>query len=449
MKVQFTSLLLTLATLSLFAQEQLVIDKVVAKVGTETILLSDVEAQYAFAKSQPGEQPENLKCEILQAVVGQKLVVHHARLDSVIVSPEEIETSLKFKIDGVLSQMNGSQELFKEYYGMTVNEMKDNLREDLEQQMLAERMQSQIINNVVITPKEVKAFFNEIPKDSIPYLNAEVELAELVVKPLVNSEERSKALQQAVSIRKEILNNGADFAEMAKKYSDDPGSGRNGGDLGFAERGFFVQEFEAAAYALDEMEISDPIESDFGFHLIQLLERRGNKINVRHILITPEITEEDKILARENLVKLRERIINDSLDFATTVKKHSLEELPSYSNNGMMIKPNTRSTIFETSELPYEIYIAIDDKEVNDITEPLELSLPNGETYYRILKLMSKSKPHKASLETDYTKIQRFAKESKKSEYFAKWLEDKLANTFIKIDANYLSCPDLNDMING
>ena len=447
MKRYLFLLILIVAHLSTTAQEELIIDKVIAKVGTETILLSDVEAQFAFAKSQAGTETEDLKCEILQAIVGQKLVVHHARIDSVIVGPEEIEASLEFKINDVLRQMNGNTELFEEYYGMTVEQMKDNLREDLEHQMLAERMQGQILNEVVITPKEVKQFFNEIPQDSVPYLNAEVELAEIVFKPEVNSKERTKALQEIVTLRKRIVEDGEDFAELALSYSDDPGSGRKGGDLGFAERGSYVQEFEAAAYNLDKGEISDPIESQYGFHIIQMLERRGNKIHVRHILISPEITEADRELTKNKLDELRNKIINDSLDFSKSVKEHSLEEFPSYANNGMMQNPNSGKTFFETAELPTEVYFAIEDLEVGGITPALELPLPNGETYYRIIKLVSLIKPHKASLNQDYTKIQRFAKESKKSEYFANWLEGKLKNTFIQIDQNYLSCPDLDDLI--
>lgn len=447
MKFYLLILVLIVSTNFSFAQEKLVIDKVVAKVGTETILLSDVEAQYAFAKDQAGSESEDLKCEILQAIVGQKLVVHHARIDSVIVSPEEIEASLEFKISDVLRQMNGNTELFEEYYGMTVEEMKDNLREDLEHQMLAERMQGQILNEVAITPREVKEFFNQIPVDSVPYLNAEVELAEIVFKPVVNNEERTKALQEIVSIRKRIVEGGEDFAELAMSYSDDPGSGRKGGDLGFAERGSYMQEFEAAAYGLDKGEISDPVETKYGFHIIQMIERRGNKIHTRHILISPEFVQADKDLAKSNLDSLRNTIINDSLDFTLAVKENSLEEMPSFSNNGMMQNPNTGKTFFETAELPSDVYFAIEDLKVGEMTPVLELPIPTGETYYRVIKLVSMTKPHKASLKQDYTKIQRFAKESKKSEYFANWLEDKLVNTFIQIDQNYLTCPDLNDLI--
>lgn len=448
MKFYLIILSLILSALTLSAQD-LVIDKVVAKVGTETILLSDVEAQFAYAQERAGGETDDLKCEILQAIVGQKLVVHHARIDSVFVGPDEIEASLEFKINDVLRQMNGNTEVFEEYYGITVEEMKDNLREDLEHQMLAERMQGQILNEVVITPKEVKEFFHAIPVDSVPFLNAEVELAEIIFKPKVNDEQRTKALQEIVSLRKRIIDDGEDFAELAVSYSADPGSGRKGGDLGFAERGSYVQEFEAAAYSLDKGEISDPIETQFGFHIIQMLERRGNKIHVRHILISPQIVEDDKILSKTNLDKLRTEIVNDSIDFTSAVQEHSLKEMPSYSNNGMLQNPNTGKTYFETAELPSDVYFAIEDLELGEVTQVLELPLPSGETYYRIIKLVSLTKPHKASLEQDYTKIQRFAKESKKSEYFAGWLEDKLSSTFIQIDQNYLTCPDLDELIKG
>jgi len=445
MKNTYLFILLCLA-FNLNAQE-LVIDKVIAKVGTESILLSDVEDQYAYAKSQGGDVPD-LKCEILQAIVGQKLVIHHARLDSIEVGAGEIEASLEFKMSDVLRQMNGDEALFKEYYGMSVNEMKDNLREDLEHQMLAERMQGQIINSVAITPKEVKEFFYEIPKDSVPYLNAEVELSEIVFKPQVNEEERTKALQKIVSIRKQIVDEGEDFAELAMKYSADPGSGRKGGDLGFAVRGSYVQEFEAAAYGLDKGELSDPVETQFGFHIIELIDRRGNKIHVRHILISPEITEADKELAKTKLLELKEKIAADEIDFAKAVKDHSLEEIPSYNNNGVMQNPNTGKTSFETAELPADVYFAIEDMEVNDISDPMAYPVPTGETYYRLIKLISKTKPHLASLEQDYTKIQRFAKESKKNEYFAQWLDEKIKSTFIQIDGKYLDCPDLTDLMN-
>ncbi len=443
-----TLIIAFLMCLGLQAQEQMLIDKVIAKVGTETILLSDVEGQYSYALEQGGPEDPNIKCNILQAIIGQKLVVHHAKLDSVEVSPDEIEASLDFRIDQVLRQMGGDETLFQEYYGMTVLDMRGKLREDLNQQMLAERMQGQILNSVNITPKEVKQFFNSIPSDSIPFLSAEVELSEVVVKPLVNEEENAKALKKILDIRKRIIEGGEDFAELARTFSDDKGSGAQGGNLGFAGRGTFVPEFEATAYTLTKDEISEPIETEFGFHILQLLERRGNKVNIRHILVRPEITEADLQLARTKLDTVRAQIERGKITFENAVKLHSEESLPSYSNNGMIQNPQTGKTSFETAQLPSEIYFAIEDLVPGDITEPLEYPLPTGETYYRIIKVRDLTNPHKASLEEDYAKIQRFAKESKKNEYFSTWLEEKFASTFIAIEPGYLSCPELDMRMN-
>lgn len=442
------TLTLLMMCASLLPAQEMLIDKVIARVGTETILLSDIESQYGYALSQSADVDPGVKCQILQSIIGQKLVVHHARLDSVEIAPDELEANLDFRIDQVLRQMGGDESFFQEYYGMTVPEMRGNLKDDLEQQLLAERMQGQILNEVTITPKEVKEFFNSIPVDSIPFLSAEVELSEIVIKPKVNDDERSKALNKIIELRNRILEGGEDFAELAQVYSDDPGSGSQGGNLGFAERGTFVPEFEAAAYALDKMEISEPVETEFGFHILQLLERRGNKINIRHILVKPEITDADLELAISKLDSVKTRIENEEVTFKQAVKLYSDEKLPSYSNNGMIQNPQTGKTFFETGQLPTDIYFAIEDLGAGELTDPLEYPLPSGETYYRIIKLRDITNPHKASLEEDYAKIQRFAKESKKNVYFAEWLDDKFHSTYISIEKGYLDCPDLDDILN-
>lgn len=456
MKNYIQLLLLGIASLTLNALQaqdslanRFLLDKVIAKVGTETILLSDVENQYSYAQEQSGGTAEpTIKCDIMQSIIGQKLVVHHAKLDSVEISEQEIEASLDFRIDQVLRQMNGDESFFQEYYGITIEEMRDNLRDDLTQQMLAERMQNKILSEVMITPKEVKAFYLSIPTDSIPYLNAEVQLSEIVVRPKVNEDERTKALKTILDVRKRIVEDGEDFGQLAGKYSDDPGSGAQGGNLGFAERGTFVPEFEATAYSLDKGEISEPIETEFGFHILQLIERRGNKINIRHILVKPEITEADNEIAQVKLDTIKAKLDRGDITFEQAVKKYSHEKTPSYNNNGMIQNPATGKTSFETAQLPSEIYFAIEEMEVGEISEPLSYPLPTGETYFRIINLRERSNPHKASLATDYTKIQRYAKESKKNEYFASWLEEKFTSTFIQIEQGYLSCPDLDNLLN-
>ena len=431
------------------AQERLLIDRAIAKVGTETILLSDVESQYSYSTEQAGFADPDMKCNIIRSLIGQKLIVHHAKLDSVEVSDEEIESNLDFRIDQVLRQMNGDEAFFEEYYGMKVPEMRANLKEDLTQQMLAERMQMSILNEVNITPKEVKEFYHSIPKDSLPYLNAEVKMMEIVAKPEVNEEERTKSLKKILNLRKQIIDKEATFEELAKIHSDDPGSGAQGGNLGYAERGTFVPEFEAAAYSLEKREISEPIETEFGFHIIQLLDRRGNKINLRHILVKPEITENDNLLAIEKLDTIKAQLERGKITFSQAVKDHSYDKVASYHNNGLVQNPQTGKTTFETAELSYDIYIALEELEVGQITEPLEYPYPTGETFYRIVKLISKTKPHIANLDEDYSKIQRYAKESKKNEYFTNWIDEKFRSTFIKVEEGYLNCPDLDNLING
>ena len=429
-----------------FAQEPMLIDRVIAKVGNETILLSDIESQYGFNVEQNGFADPSLKCGIMQSLIGQKLIVHHAKLDSVIVGEDEIESNLDFRISQVLRQMNGDEQFFEQYYGMTVATMRNNLRDDLRQQLLAERMQQTLLSEVTITPREVKEFFYSIPSDSLPYLNAEVELAEIVINPKVNQEENGKALKKIIEIRERIIG-GSDFGEEAKIYSDDPGSGAQGGNLGFAERGTFVPEFEATAYSLKKGEISDPVETEFGYHILELLERRGNKINLRHILVKPAITEADREKAKSLLDSVRTEIINENITFTAALKKYSYDKLPSYNNNGMIQNPNTGKTVFETAELPSEVFFAIEEMNAGEITEAMDYPLPTGENYFRIIKILDKKRPHKASLEEDYAKIQNFAKESKKNEYFSSWLEEKFKNTFIKVEQGYLDCPELDEML--
>lgn len=440
------TLVILLLCIHINAQERLVIDKVIAKVGSQTVLLSDIEAQFAFSKDKEIGMSENeAKCFILESMIGQKLIVHQAKIDSVEVSRDEVNAQLDFKVDAVLRQMQGDEEFFKEYYGFTPNQMKENLRDDLEQQLIAERMQLTILDQVNITPAEVEAFFEKIPKDSIPFMSAEVEIAELVLKPEINEEERTKALKTILDIKKKIQA-GDDFAELAKIYSDDPGSGSRGGDLGFVGRGTFVTEFEATAYALEENEISDPVETEFGFHIIEMLERRGNKIHARHILIEPEITSADMDLTVTRLDSIKSEIDSGIISFEEAIKKYSTDDIQSFHTNGRVQNPQTGKTFFTTNELPPEVYFATEDLDVNDITEPLEYPQPTGDTYYRIVKLQKRTNPHIASLEQDYTKIQQFAKESKKSEYFNEWVQKRLKSTFIEVDENYLTCPNLDEL---
>ncbi len=423
-----------------FGQERAVIDKVVGIVGGETILLSEVEEQYSLLKrEQPGNMPEDARCYIFDNLLSQRLLLNQAKLDSVVVQDEEVEAQLNARIDRILSLMNNDISQFEEYYGRTITEVKNQFREDLQNQILVERMQNQIFNSATITPSEVIDFFKRIPKDSLPFFNSEVEVGEIVYFPSVNKEERQKAIERLESIRKRIVEDGEDFAALAKRYSDDA-SANAGGDLGWAKRGNYVLEFEGAAYNLENGEISEIVETEFGFHLIQLLERRGNSIHVRHILIKPEITEADIVRAAEELDSIRKLIIKDSTTFSKAVKRFSSEKVQSFNNDGRLTNPKTGNTFFETADLDPEIFFVIDTMAVGQISSPILFRTLRGEPAFRIILLQSRTDPHLANLEQDYSKIRQAALEEKRSRIIREWVEEKINATFVNVDQLFGSC---------
>ncbi len=430
----------------LISQERLVIDRVIAKVGGEIILLSDVEEQYSYLKDNAVDIDESAKCELLENIIAQKMFIHHAKLDSIVVTDEEVNSQLDFRFDNVLAQMNGDEEFFQEYYGATVQEMKEKYRDDQKEQILLERMQQSLIANVNITPEEVQEYYTSVPTDSLPFLSSEVEISEIVYEPKVNPQEEKKALDLITNIRERIVNDGESFEELARTYSMD-GSAQGGGDLGFAKRGSYVADFEAAAYSLKKDEISEIVQTEFGFHIIQMIERRGNKIHVRHILIIPEITDADLEKSRLELDSIQNEIVIDSMSFETAVRLHSVESSPSYGFGGRMKNPKSGDTFFETGDLPPDIYFAIDTMSVGQISSPLEYTTPRGEKLYRIIKLDSRSSPHRVSIDQDYDRIKIMAKEGKKSQYMAEWIDEKYNKTFIEIEEDYRGCSNLDKWI--
>lgn len=427
-------------------QQKAVIDKVVSTVGGELVLLSEIEEQYALMSAQEGQMPENARCNILDNLLANKLLLNQAKLDSVEVGDEEVEAQLDARIERILGFMNNDVSQFEDYYGQTVNEVKEQFREDLKNQLLIERMRAQILNSVKVTPSEVKTFFASIPNDSLPYFNSEVEIGEIVYKPVVNEEQKALVTEKLENIRQQIIDGEATFEAMAEKFSDD-GSARNGGDLGWTKRGKFVPEFEAAAYKLEKGEISPVIESQFGFHVIKMLERRGNSIHVSHILVKPEITPEDLEIARNHLDSVRQLIMKDSLGFSIAVKRFSDEDQQSYNNDGRMMNPETGNTFFEIGDLDPDIYFTIDTMQVGEVSAPFEFTDPAGETYFRIIQLQSRTAPHRANLQQDYSKIQQATIESKKNEFINEWVQEKVDATYIDVDPMYNGCPQVGKWV--
>lgn len=439
--------LLVFSIFSKLSSQELLVDKVVAKVGSEYILLSEIEEEFSYFKSKDPTIDEAVKCDILEGMIEQKLVIYHAKVDSVEISDEEVELQLDFRFESVLRQMNGDEAFFEEYYGASIEEMKNRYRDDQKHKLLAERMQYELLSDIDITPREVETFFKGVPKDSLPYFKSEMEISEIVMLPKVNEAQRQIALNKITELHNKVISGEAKFDEIAATYSQDPGSAIKGGDLGFARRGVFVEEFEATVFTLAKNEISEIIETEFGFHFIQLLERRGNSVRARHVLIKPEITVEDLELTKNTMDSVRTLIINDSLSFELAVKKHSLPQLPSYSNNGRVKNPNTNNTFFSANDLDPDTYFTVIDMKVGGVSQPMEITMPDGKKAYRLVRLNSTTKPHRANLEEDYDKISGFARENKKNDYYMKWIKEKRDQTFIFVDDLFFSCN--SDQKNG
>lgn len=430
----------TLFSFAMQAQESLLVDKIVAIVGEEVILHSDIEINYGQYIAQGMPEGADLKCQILDELMLEKLLLTHARLDSVVVNESEVEAELDNRFRYYVNML-GSEEAFEEYFKKSVLEFKDDFREDLRDQLLAQRKQSEIVTNVKVTPSEVKEYFYEIPQDSLPYFNSEVQIAQILIEPKVNTTERTKAMNRIKDLRKRIVEGGEDFAALAKTYSDDPGSGKQGGDLGFMNRGELVKEYEAVAFKLEKDEVSNIVETDFGFHIIQLLERRGNRIHTRHILVKPQITSADEELARAKLDSISLAIASEELDFSDAVAQFSEDE-QSKSINGMIQNPATGSTYFQTDELDPDVYFAIESLNgAGEITPPVILRAPDGSTAYRIVQLVSKTPPHQANLKDDYGKLVNYALIKKQNKAINKWVDSRVKRTFVKINDENKECP--------
>jgi len=422
--------------------QKVIIDKVICEVGNEVILLSDLAEQIKLAESRQGPMRPEDKCFMLENMMVSKLLVHQAFVDSIVVSDEEVESQLDARIERILESMGNDVTQFEAYYGKGVNEVRSEFREDLKNQLIAEKMRTTLLEEILITPTEVREFYNNIPRDSLPYLSSEVEVSEIVIYPTPNASSKQRAREKLEKIQARLLA-GEKFEELASTYSDDPGSARNGGDLGWAKRGTFVPEYEAAAYNLEPGQYSSIVESDFGFHLIQLLELRGNTIHTRHILIKPEIEASDLELAKSTLARARLLILKDSISFSKAVKQYGHKKEQSYTNDGRLTNPKSGDTFFEIKDLEPEVYFTLDTMKIKGISSPVELIAPTGEKYYKILYLNTRTDPHQANLKQDYSKFQNLAKDSKKNEVLVKWLESHIATTYIRVDPLFKSCPNI------
>ena len=429
------------------ATAQTVIDQVIARIGGEYILLSELEEQFALSASQSNQPlPPEARCQIMDQLLVGKLLYNQSKLDSIEISDGEVEQQLNARIDRILSYMGGDINQFEDYYGQSITATKEQFREDLREQIAVERMRGSVVRQVKVTPAEVKKFFSEIPRDSLPYFNAEVEIAELAIRPVASEATKTATVAKLTGIAEDIKAGTITFEEAARKYSQD-GSAQAGGDLGWTKRGKFVPEFEAAAYNLAPGELSGVVESEFGYHLIKLQERRGNTIRVSHILLRPEVKEEDIEKSRVFLDSITNLVRVDSFSFSYAVKRFGNDKVQSYNNDGRMTNPASGNTFFEIGDLDPDIYFAIDEMEEGDISNVLQFRAPTGDDMLHVIQLQSQTSPHRATLAQDYSKIQSATKQAKQQSFLSDWIEGKINATFISIDERYHGCPQVQNWL--
>jgi len=424
------------------------VDGIVAVVGNKTILLSDVETQSLQQGSAEHPVDQNIRCQTLEGLLTQKLLVAQAALDSIQVSDDEIENELDRRIR-YFAGMAGGTEKLEQYYGKSILEIKEEFRDDIREQLLAQREQQEIIKDMKATPSEVRAFFNSIPADSLPYYNASVEVGEIVIKPSVSPDVKALAREKIDELRDRAMK-GEDFAKLAGIYSEDPGSRDNGGELGFTDRGDLDPAFEAAAYSLKKPgDISEVVESQFGYHVIQLIERRGQRVNVRHILVTPKTTSFDQARASAKADSIYQLVSTNKMTFGAAAQRYSQDD-NSKNNGGMLVNPQTNTTYFDVEQLgQYEpsLALAVQDMQVGAVAPPSVYKTPEGRSQYRIVYLKSKTKAHRANLKDDYDKLQTMAEQHKQNAAFNDWLTEKRSKNFIRINGDYARCANLQKWI--
>ncbi|RFP63900.1 peptidylprolyl isomerase [Hymenobacter lapidiphilus] len=422
-----------------------IVDGIIAKVDNQIVLKSDLEGIYSqeLARAEGKPLPPDTKCKILQSLALNKLLLAKAETDSVVVEENQVKSELDRRM-GYFVQQIGSEQKLEEYYGKPLKQIKDELRTQVKEQLIQQKMQDQIAGKVSVTPREVRQYFNRMPKDSLPYYSSEVEVGQIVKVAQVNNKVKQATQAKLNELRARIVA-GEDFATLAKQYSQDPGSAVEGGYLGFFKRRELVPEYEAASLRLEPGGISPVVESQFGFHVIQLIERKGDSYSTRHILLKPETGTTDTNDASLLLTKLRRQIMTDSLTFAKAAKDNSDDKLTS-GNGGLFQNRRDASTYLPLDQLDPAIFFTIDTMKVGSVSMPLPYRTEDGKDAVRILYLKSNSPPHQANLNDDYQKIAAAALNQKKNKALDAWFALNRGTVFLEVDPEYAGCQLLNSI---
>ena len=438
MKLFFLNIILLIS----FASYSQSIDKIQAIIGSEILLTSDIENQYNQILSQGVIETENIRCDILDELLLQNFLVHHAKIDSTIeINQDEIDSEINNRISYFEKQL-GSLAKVESFFNRSIESMEEELLYIVKDQFYTQKKQSKIISDVKITPNEVKEFYNQLESEDIPLVPTKLELSQIVISPVLSEEKQQSIKDKLNNFRKRIYN-GEDFKVLATLYSDDIVSANKGGELGFMKRGELVPEFERAAFKLKKDEISEVVESKFGFHIIQMIERRGEQINVRHILIKPKYSSLSLKNARDKINSIKSDLDSLKISFDEALQRFSDDE--SKNNGGIILNPKNGTSFFTFDEIDPSIRYTVEKMKIGDISDPsLSKSQDGTQAAYRLIKLNNKIDEHKANVVDDFDLLKEYALANKKQKVLEKWVTDNINDTYINLSKDLSVCSCYN-----
>ena len=426
-------IILVLTNFSLSAQS---IEKIEAVIGDEIILTSEIESQYLQYLSQGNASSNEIKCQIMEDLLFQKLLVNQAKFDSLVVSNDEVEDEVSKRLYYFESQLGSTQKV-EEYFGKSKANIKIELSKVIKDQFMAQKMQSKLTSSIKVTPSEVKESYATLLDSDIPTIPTKVEVSQIVIKPEITNEQKDKIREKLNSFRDRVYK-GEDFKMLATLYSDDPGSATKGGELGFVNRGDLVPEFERAAFRLKKGEISEVVESKYGYHIVQLIDRRGEQINVRHILIKTKVTATALYAAKSKMDSIAKEINNKTITFDQAVIKYSDDE--NKSNGGLLLNPNTMTTSHTLEEMSPALRLLVEKLKESQLSSPSVIQMQDENKAYRILRLNKRTEQHKANLVDDFEKIKEYSISSKKQLVLENWTKKTITNTYIRLSDELSKC---------
>ena len=416
-----------------------VVDQIVAVVGKNIILKSDIEDMYQQQQAQGITSNGDMKCEILEDLLVQKLLLAEAELDTtIIVTDSQLNEQLNQRIQYFIQHL-GSEKEVENYFKKPIVQLKSDMEEVIRNQLMTQQMQQKIMDKVTVSPAEVRLNFRSLPENEIPNIDTQLEYAQIVVQPVISLEEEDRVKATLRELKHRIESGEASFAAMAAMYSEDPGSARNGGELDYMGRGNLDPAYAAAAFNLKGDKISNVVKSDFGYHIIQVMDRRGEMIKTRHILMKPKVSPKEMEKAFNQIDSIAEFVRKGTFKFEDAALRWSYDK-NSRNNGGVVINPNTGDAKWKLSELDPDVSKVITKMNVNEISKPFLTLDESQHQVYKIVKLLSKTNAHKANLRDDYVELSNLYLNKKKEQTMDKWIREKQIGTYVHIDDSYINC---------